>query len=231
MELPPADPSSSESAENPAEEPESGSFREKSGAGGAEVNANALPPSPQGAEDLLLVRSILSKRRDQVVHFVDRLECIPRILSARNRSLGRPLTEIELDDVTQDTLAVIWRKLPKFEGRSSLETWIYRIAEFELLNAIRKRARSDGRRRVELADLELSEESPSYDDTSDLYEALEQIDTAEADVIRAKHLDGESFGLISERLGISLGTAKSRYYRGIRKMKHLLIHRQGDFES
>jgi RNA polymerase sigma-70 factor, ECF subfamily len=47
----------------------------------------------------------------------------------------------DADDVLQDTLLRAWRGLPRFEGRSSLRSWLYRIATNACLNAIEKRAR------------------------------------------------------------------------------------------
>jgi RNA polymerase sigma-70 factor, ECF subfamily len=34
----------------------------------------------------------------------------------------------DADDALQDALLNAWRALPRFEGRSSLRTWLYRIA-------------------------------------------------------------------------------------------------------
>ncbi|WP_407342799.1 RNA polymerase subunit sigma-70 [Pengzhenrongella phosphoraccumulans] len=50
------------------------------------------------------------------------------------------------DDALQETLIAAWGALPKFEGRSSVRTWLYRIATSRCLNAIR-----DGARRPPLA--------------------------------------------------------------------------------
>ena len=48
------------------------------------------------------------------------------------------------DDTLQETLVAAWRGLAAFEGRSSLRTWLYRIATNRCLNTIR-----DTGRRVE----------------------------------------------------------------------------------
>ena len=34
----------------------------------------------------------------------------------------------ELDDLVQETFIRVWQSLSKFRGRSSLKTWVYRIA-------------------------------------------------------------------------------------------------------
>ena len=54
------------------------------------------------------------------------------------RMLGS-LTDAE--DLLQETLLSAWRGLPRFEGRSSLRSWLYRIATNTCLNALRATAR------------------------------------------------------------------------------------------
>jgi RNA polymerase sigma-70 factor, ECF subfamily len=45
----------------------------------------------------------------------------------------------DADDAFQDTLLRAWRALPTFQGRSSLRTWLYRIATNVCLDAIARR--------------------------------------------------------------------------------------------
>src|SRR3982750_3445925 len=45
----------------------------------------------------------------------------------------------DAEDAMQETLLRAWRGLPRFEGRSSLRSWLYRIATNTSLNAIEKR--------------------------------------------------------------------------------------------
>ena len=52
----------------------------------------------------------------------------------------------DADDLLQETLLAAWRSLGTFAGRSSLRTWLYRIATTRCLNMLR-----DKRRRPPLA--------------------------------------------------------------------------------
>lgn len=47
----------------------------------------------------------------------------------------------DAEDVMQEVLLRAWRGLPDFQGRSSLRTWLYRIAANSCLNAIESRSR------------------------------------------------------------------------------------------
>src|SRR5687767_4282741 len=45
----------------------------------------------------------------------------------------------DADDALQDALLRAWRGLPRFEGRSSLRSWLYRIATNTSLDLIARR--------------------------------------------------------------------------------------------
>src|SRR3954462_10979275 len=47
----------------------------------------------------------------------------------------------EAEDAVQETLLRAWRALARFEGRSSLRSWLYTIATNTCLNAIARRPR------------------------------------------------------------------------------------------
>ena len=47
----------------------------------------------------------------------------------------------DAEDLVQETLLAAWRGLERFEGRSSLRSWLYRIATNRCLNALRDRRR------------------------------------------------------------------------------------------
>jgi RNA polymerase sigma-70 factor (ECF subfamily) len=47
----------------------------------------------------------------------------------------------DAEDALQDALLRAWRGLPRFEGRSSLRSWLYKIATNTCLNEIERRPR------------------------------------------------------------------------------------------
>jgi RNA polymerase sigma-70 factor, ECF subfamily len=46
----------------------------------------------------------------------------------------------DAEDALQDTLLRAWRRLPRFEGRSSLRSWLFQIATNASLRLIERRA-------------------------------------------------------------------------------------------
>lgn len=177
--------------------------------------------------DLELVRAVLAKEAGSVEQFVARMRCVPLILESRNARLGTPLVEDDLIDTVQDTLVVIWKKLDTYSGKSSLETWVFGFCRNQMLNAIRKRAR----RPLPLgiageANGTLLERSYEIDTESDRFEVLSRsldlLDEMHEQVIRLKCHSALTFAEVGEKLDISPNTAKTYYYRGLRRLQSLL---------
>lgn len=189
-------------------------------------DANPRDPTPYAA-DVALARRVLELEVTTIREFEERMECVPRILSARNARMGHPVPPEELADLVQDTLVLIWRKLPEFEGRSSLETWIYRIFSLELMNAVRSWRRAHRRLAGDperlLADQCSREQDPSSSlRYQDLYQGLARLAPEEERVLRLKHYEDLTFDEIGRREGMSTSRAKARYYAAMQRLRHYL---------
>jgi RNA polymerase sigma-70 factor (ECF subfamily) len=176
-------------------------------------------------EDLQMVEDALDGSARGAEALAARLRCVPRILAACNARMGSPLDRDDLDDLTQDTVVVILGKLALYEGRSSLEGWIYRICSLEILNAVRRKRRlpPTAENAIETKDRSADpEDFECAERFEDVHRALDHIQAAEADVIRLKHFEDLTFDQIGELLGCSPSTAKARYYRGLASLEHML---------
>ncbi len=176
-------------------------------------------------QDRALIRGVLSGRSGSIDALVIRLNCVPGILAARNRILGRPLDPEELDDLVQDALVVVWRKLDAFTGVSSLESWVYRICVLEMMNAIRAKRRRpvaapEALRQV--CEDPMAEQGAPLFGSERLHSGLDRLGPPGSDIIRLKHFEQLTFDEISERTGQSVNTIKSQYYRGLRRLRGIL---------
>lgn len=188
--------------------------------------------SGDARQDLVLVQDVLRNDPRAVERFVERMRCVPRFLSALSRRLRVPLSADELADVTQDTLAQIWRKLGAYEGRAVLETWAYRFCALELSNWIRRRRRepdasslAPGRWREAAAD---ADDAPLVD-VERVNTGLARLRVEEERVVRLKHYDELTFEEIAARIDAPASTAKALYYRGLDKLRSFLRpHVEGD---
>ena len=173
------------------------------------------------------MQAVLAKQETAVERFVARMRCVPLILESRNARLGTPLIKDDLIDTVQDTLVVIWKRLNTYSGKSSLETWAFGFCRNQMLNALRNRAR----RPLPIglagdAQGSLLERSYVPDLEVDRFEilgrSLDQLDSTHERVIRLKCHSGLTFAQVGSRMGISPNTAKTYYYRGLKKLEGLL---------
>jgi RNA polymerase sigma-70 factor (ECF subfamily) len=174
--------------------------------------------------DLELVRALRRGQPEAIAGFVRRMRCVPLSLAAQNARLGRPLNEHDIEDVSQEVLVLIWNKLGTFAGLSTLESWVYRFTSFELMNAVRRK-----RTRQRVGELDSDPAVALAPDSrtrlmeyEHLYRALERLEPVDAHVIRLKHFQGLSFEEIGTRLSIPVNTAKTKYYRGVLKLRETL---------
>jgi len=180
------------------------------------------PPGAGG--DLELVRGALAGKRDEVRAFLARMHCVPRMIAAHNEKLGRPLADDELEDVVQETLVAIWRKLERFDQRAALETWVYPFCFYEFMRRLRSK-RSLPRL---LEDAPAGAHEPIAPEEVSLLEfehvlaGLDALEPELAEVLRLKHLEDLTFEEIGRRLAISPNTAKTRHYRGLEKLRKRL---------
>jgi RNA polymerase sigma-70 factor (ECF subfamily) len=197
--------------------------------------AHEPPGRGRACDDLTLVRSVLAGDAGARTEFSTRMDFVGRVLVVQNRRHGQPFADDELADLAQETLLVVWRKLAEFEGRSSLETWIYRFTCLEFLVGLRKRSRrpqplGDFAEVVppavpaQVLDPVVGEVAES-DEPAPLQRFLGHLAEREAEVVRLRHLETLSFREIAGELGITPSSAKTHYYRGLEKLRALLQSR------
>jgi RNA polymerase sigma-70 factor (ECF subfamily) len=134
-------------------------------------------------------------------------------------------------DLTQDAFLRIHRHLGKFRGRSSLKTWIFRVA----LNHCRSRL---GRRRLPTRSLEpeegeLAPQIPdprrtpeeralARDEGRRVAAALARIPIQFREAVVLRDLQELTYEEIAEVLGVRIGTVRSRIARGRRRLREVL---------
>ena len=71
-------------------------------------------------------------------------EYAPRVYSLARRMLGN---EADAEDVTQEVLLQVVRKLPSFRGEAAFPTWLHRIAYTKFVDSRRRAQRAQVMRR------------------------------------------------------------------------------------
>jgi RNA polymerase sigma-70 factor (ECF subfamily) len=159
----------------------------------------------------------------------------PRIYSLALRLLGNPA---DAEDVTQDVLLQVVRKMHTFRGEAAFPTWLYRVTVNAALAYRRKRALREGRRSAEDPDrLEdgattagtprrwaLAPDQEALDrETRELIDrAVARLPEAYRDVYVLADVEGLPNAEIADILGLAVPAVKSRLHRARLRMRDAL---------
>jgi RNA polymerase sigma-70 factor (ECF subfamily) len=131
------------------------------------------------------------------------------------------------EDLAQETLLTVWRKAALYaDDKGSMTTWVFAIARNLRIDRLRREVPW-----LELPDWRLSEASgePLPDEAMAEKETQQRVQAALADlpadqkeVVALAYLEGLSHSEIAARLGMPLGTVKSRMRMAYQKIRAAL---------
>jgi RNA polymerase sigma-70 factor (ECF subfamily) len=128
------------------------------------------------------------------------------------------------EEIAQDTLFAVWRNSHQFSSdKGRISAWIYAIARNLRIDRLRRQAvwqRSYG----ELHTLEhlhgaAVDDQPWVGERSDVESALDRLPPDQLEVIQLSFIDGLSQAEIAKKLGLPLGTVKSRMRLAFKKLR------------
>jgi RNA polymerase sigma-70 factor (ECF subfamily) len=139
--------------------------------------------------------------------------------------------EQDAEDVVQDAFLKAYRSLDRFEERSQVGSWLYRIAANCAFDVLRRRQRRDSR--VESLDgedvLEPEAHGPGPDRLAlggdvrrHVEAALERMSPRERAAFVLRHFEGRSVKEIEAALGIDTTSVKQSVCRAVRKAREVL---------
>lgn len=136
------------------------------------------------------------------------------------------LNHDDANDVMQNTFIKAWDNLGSFQGKSTLFTWLCRIAINEALDFLRRKkatsqlSADDG----SIVALELIGDSFFDGDTAQaqLQEAIARLPEVQRTVFTMKYFDEMKYSEISKVLDTSEGALKASYHLAVKKILHYL---------
>ena len=130
------------------------------------------------------------------------------------------------EEMVQETFVRLWRTASRFDAdKASVGTYLYVVAR-SVAADIRKRPSS--RPLLPVEDVDVPPQPDSVDQILDsmiVREAFETLGPGHAEVIRLAQGEGLTQSQIAERLGLPLGTVKTRTFHGMRALRTALIER------
>ena len=179
--------------------------------------------------DVAVVAQVLAGDRDAFRLVVER----------HSRSLFRLAyrmtgNEQDAEDVVQETFLRAYRRLNRFESRSSFSTWLYRIAVNCSLDHSRKRRQQDERQiapNPEAPDpvMSLPSTDPSAERLVMSAEVRERVQTTMNDLTEKeraafvlRHYEGLSIDEVARAMNLKANAAKNNIFRAVQKLRRAL---------
>ena len=118
------------------------------------------------------------------------------------------------EEITQEAMTIVWRKATQFDrSKAALSTWIFTIARNKRIDMLRREARPD----IDPEDYPVADagadahEKVVHDEASArLSTSIASLPAEQREVLQKAFYEDKSHAVISEELGLPLGTVKSR---------------------
>lgn len=136
------------------------------------------------------------------------------------------LSHEDANDVLQNVFIKVWSNLQNFQGKSSLSTWLYRIAINESLDFLRKQKLADkvsADEDVSVASRLMSDEYFDGDEVqARLQEAVARLPEVQRMVFNLKYFEEMKYSEMSQILNTSEGALKASYHLAVKKITEYL---------
>jgi RNA polymerase sigma-70 factor (ECF subfamily) len=131
-------------------------------------------------------------------------------------------------DVVQEVFVAVWREAGRFDpARGAVASWLFSMGRHKAIDLVRREANI--RKRTADVDLEFHEADDDVDrevwsriQRDRVREAIEELTPAQREALEMAFFQGLTHVEVSERLGIPLGTAKTRIRSALLKLRDLL---------
>src|SRR6185295_17885891 len=132
----------------------------------------------------------------------------------------------DAEDVTQDVLILVHRRLPQFEGKSRFSTWLYTITRNVALDRRRRAKRRE--RRLETMDppVETTETRVAFDEntlTSLVLKYFDELPARQREVFELSDIQGLSAPEVADRLGMKAVTVRANLFKARRTIRQRML--------
>jgi RNA polymerase sigma-70 factor (ECF subfamily) len=191
---------------------------------GKRLQANSLGPSSE-KEDMAPLVVLIAENRDRDAFMQLYKYFAPRVKSFLK---GKGLSDSSADDVLQVVMLSVWEKAHMYDqAKAAVSTWIFTIARYKYIDLLRRQGRQATKASSQDDEPDLR---PSGDMVADdevmqqqrqdaVTAAIANLPAEQQSVIFLSFIKGLAHSEIAERLGLPLGTVKSRIRRAFSSLR------------
>lgn len=154
---------------------------------------------------------------------------VPRLISFMK---ANKIGQTNADELAQEVMVKVWRKAQMFDpARGSVSAWIFTIARNIRTDAIRAHLRPTFDPTDPIFDnLELlgDQKIIHYEQSQRLNEEIAKLPSEQAELIKLSFFEGLAHTDIANRVGIPIGTVKSRIRLAFAKLRRVLERNKED---
>ena len=141
--------------------------------------------------------------------------CGPRLLGAAER-LGHPPQEAE--DLVQEVFLALVRSVDRFEGRSQIFTWLYRVLLNRHADLVRRKTLDRSRKPPPATEAS----APDVERVERVRAAMDRLRAEEQHVLFLRFFEGLPYDEIARIVEAPLGTVHAQAFHGLRRLRALL---------
>ncbi|WP_415881642.1 sigma-70 family RNA polymerase sigma factor [Neptuniibacter sp. QD34_54] len=185
---------------------------------GEDVDKVVAMPQPEATQDWSSLLMSLGETKDKAL-FVQLFKHFAPKIKAYIIRLG--LVESTAEELMQETMASVWRKAHMYQkSKAAASTWIFTLARNQSIDWMRKQ------KYPEYSLDEWHEEADESQDTcadvvlsARMQASIDKLPELQAQAIYMSFYEGRSHSEIADRLGIPLGSVKSRIRLASEKLR------------
>ena len=179
-------------------------------AAAVETSSDDMLVARIGAGDRLAMQTLFARHRTPVYRWLLRL--------VGNETLA--------EDLVSDVFLDVWRQASRFEGRSSVSTWLLAIARFKAISARRRRADAELDESVESTVADTADDPAAVLEKKNrdevLRAALTRLSAEHKEIIDLVYYHEKSVDECAQIIGVPAGTVKTRMFYARRKLAELV---------
>ena len=179
-------------------------------AAAVETSSDDMLVARIGEGDRLAMQTLFARHRTPVYRWLLRL--------VGNETLA--------EDLVSDVFLDVWRQASRFEGRSSVSTWLMAIARFKAISARRRRTDAELDEGIESTVADTADypgvvlEKKNRDEV--LRAALTRLSAEHKEIIDLVYYHEKSVDECAQIIGVPSGTVKTRMFYARRKLAELV---------